>query len=133
MRPSSHTILVGDLYSVIPAGKDPFQPGPVTTKVCAAVPVVRLPGTSNTVVQPSSIGNSAYRSFMSGRLTTHGSSPTSKNDVVYKVSAFGAVTSRNLASGYCLSLMTCPIGPRLPLGSVTLVITRRVISMVTSG
>ena len=50
---------VGDLYSVTPAGSFPLQPGPVIAYFCAFVPVVRLPGTWNTVVQPSSIGNSA--------------------------------------------------------------------------
>ena len=48
---------VGDLYSVTPSGSVPFQPGPVIAYFCAFVPVVRLPGTSNTSVQPSSIGN----------------------------------------------------------------------------
>ena len=48
---------VGDLYSVTPAGSVPVQPGPVIAYFCALVPVVRLPGTWNTSVQPSSIGN----------------------------------------------------------------------------
>ncbi len=48
---------VGDLYSVTPAGSVPDQPGPVIAYFCALVPVVRLPGTWNTLVQPSSIGN----------------------------------------------------------------------------
>ena len=50
-------MLVGALYSVTPAGSVPDQPGPVMAYVCAFVPVVRLPGTWNTLVQPSSIGN----------------------------------------------------------------------------
>ncbi|MNL66994.1 hypothetical protein D3C87_1915390 [compost metagenome] len=70
---------------------------------------------------------------MSGRLTTQGSSPTSKNAVVYRVSAFGAVTSRNLASGYSRNLISCPMGARVPTGASTLVMTLRVISIVTSG
>ncbi len=48
---------VGALYSVMPAGSVPDQPGPVIAYFCALVPVVRLPGTWNTLVQPSSIGN----------------------------------------------------------------------------
>ncbi|MNV58390.1 hypothetical protein D3C71_1507650 [compost metagenome] len=126
-------MLVSDLYWTMPCGTVPSHPGPVTTKVCAPVPVVRLPGTSNTVVHPSSKGNSAYRSCMSGRLTTQGSSPTSKNAVVYRVSAFGAVTSRNLASGYSRNLISCPMGARVPTGDSTLVMTLRVISIVTRG
>ena len=59
MRPRSQTIPVGDLYSVTPAGSVPVQPGPVIAYFCAPVPVVRLPGTWNTSVQPESIGNSA--------------------------------------------------------------------------
>ncbi len=50
-------MLVGDLYSVTPSGKSPFQPGPVIAYFWALSPVVRLPGTWNTLVQPSSIGN----------------------------------------------------------------------------
>jgi hypothetical protein len=57
MRPSSQTRLVGDLYSVTPLGSSPLQPGPVMAKVWALVPVVRLPGTWNTSVQPSSMGS----------------------------------------------------------------------------
>ncbi len=48
---------VGDLYSVTPAGSVPVQPGPVIAYFCAFVPVVRLPGSWNTVVHMSSIGN----------------------------------------------------------------------------
>ena len=59
MRPSSQTMPVGDLYSVTPAGSVPDQPGPVIAYFCAPVPVVRLPGTWNTSVQPESIGNNA--------------------------------------------------------------------------
>ena len=51
-------MLVGDLYSVTPAGQRArTSPGPVIAYFCAFVPVVRLPGTWNTLVQPSSIGN----------------------------------------------------------------------------
>ncbi|HET6420736.1 MAG TPA: hypothetical protein VFG19_11300, partial [Geobacteraceae bacterium] len=57
MRPSNQTMAVGDLYSFTPAGSVPFQPGPVIAYVCGPVPVVRLPGTWKTVVQPSSMGN----------------------------------------------------------------------------
>jgi hypothetical protein len=49
------------------------------------------------------------------------------------VSAFGAVTSRNEASGYFFKLANCPIGAWSPSGVAVLVITRRVISIVTSG
>ena len=40
-------------------GLEDAGPGPVIAQVCAPVPVVRLPGTSKTVVHPSSIGKSA--------------------------------------------------------------------------
>ncbi len=43
---------------------------------------------------------------MSGMLNTHGSASTSIHAVVYKVSAFGAVTSRNEAFGYSRALMS---------------------------
>jgi len=49
------------------------------------------------------------------------------------VVALGAVTSLNAAVGYSRILTNCPIGPRVPSGLGTLVITRRVISIVTSG
>jgi hypothetical protein len=52
------------------------------SKVCAEVPVVRLPGTANTLVQPSSKGSMKYRPCMLGTLSTQGSSPTSKKAVV---------------------------------------------------
>ena len=51
-----HTVPVGDLYSVTPSGSLPVQPGPVIAYFWALSPVVRLPGTSNTFVQASSIG-----------------------------------------------------------------------------
>jgi hypothetical protein len=57
------------LYSVTPSGSVPVQPGPVIANVCALVPVVRLPGEANTLVQPSSIGSRKYRSPISGTLT----------------------------------------------------------------
>ena len=56
MRPRSQTMAVGDFSSFMPAGTVPFQPGPVMRKVCFAPPVVREPGTSNTSVQPLSMG-----------------------------------------------------------------------------
>jgi hypothetical protein len=49
------------------------------------------------------------------------------------VSAFGAVTSLNEAFGYWRNLIIWPIGARVPSGFVTFVMTRRVISIVTSG
>jgi hypothetical protein len=44
-----------------------------------------------------------------------------------------AVTSRNAALGYSRIRTKCPIGARVPSGFSTLVMMRRVISMVTSG
>ena len=70
---------------------------------------------------------------MSGMLSTHGSFPTSKNAVVYSVSALGAVTSRKDELGYSRNLIICPIGAWVPSGLAALVTTLRVISMVTSG
>ena len=99
----------------------------------AFVPVVRLPGTWKTSVQPSSMGNSQYRSAVSGTPSTQGSLDTSTQATVYSVSAFGAVMSRNEASGYARTRANWPIGARVPSGAGTLVITRRVISMVTRG
>ena len=124
---------VGDFSSTMPSGTVPVQPGPVIRKVFGPVPVVRDPGTSNTLVQPSSSGSMKYRPFMSGWSSTQGSAPTSMKAVVYSVSAFGAVTSRKLASGYWRSLISVPIGARVPSGAATFETTRRVISMVTSG
>src|SRR5512134_1132284 len=99
MRPSTHTIPVGDLYSVTPAGSVPDHPGPVIAYFCALDPVVRLPGSWNTLVQPSSIGNRKKRSFMSGTLTIHGSLDTSSHATVYRVSAFGATTVWSSTAG----------------------------------
>src|SRR5215475_11763749 len=99
MRPSTHTMPVGDLYSVTPAGNVPDHPGPVIAYFCALVPVVRLPGSWNTFVQPSSIGNRKKRSFMSGMLRIHGSFDTSSHTIVYSVSAFGAVTVWSSTAG----------------------------------
>src|SRR5215468_7769641 len=110
MRPSTHTMPVGALYSVTPAGSVPVHPGPVIAYFCALVPVVRLPGSWNTLVQPSSIGNRKKRPFMSGTLTIHGSLETSSHVVVYSVSALGAVTSRKEASGYARARIHWPIG-----------------------
>ena len=62
-----------------------------------------------------------------------GSLDTSTHPVVYSVSAFGAVTSRNDASGYARTRANWPIGARVPSGAGTLVMTRRVISIVTRG
>ena len=90
---------VGDLYSLTPAGSVPVQPGPVTANFCAAVPVVRFPGSANTSVQPSSIGSKKKRPFMSGALTIHGSFDTSNHVIVYSVSAFGAVTCLSSGDG----------------------------------
>jgi hypothetical protein len=59
-------MLVADLYSVTPVGNSPLQLGPVTANVWAVVPVFRVPGTSNTSVQPSSSGTMKYRSSASG-------------------------------------------------------------------
>ena len=57
MRPSTQTMLVGALYSALmPDGSVPDHPGPVMAKSAASVPVVRLPGSANTLVQPDSIG-----------------------------------------------------------------------------
>src|SRR5262245_49434736 len=114
MRPRIQTIPVGDLYSLTPDGSVPLQPGPVIAYVCGPVPVVRLPGTWKTFVQPSSIGKRKYRPFMSGMLRTHGSFETSSHVVVYRVSAFGAVTSRKAAVGYVCIRTNCPIGARVP-------------------
>src|SRR6185369_2283977 len=99
MRPRTQTIAVGDLYCLTPACSVPVQPGPTIAYFCAPVPVVLLPGTSNTSVQPSSIRKSAYRPFRSGMLTIHGSLDTSSQTTVYNVSAFGAVMVLNDASG----------------------------------
>ncbi len=70
---------------------------------------------------------------MSGMLRIHGAFDTSSQAVVYSVSAFGAVTSRYAEVGYYRIRTNCPIGARVPSGAATLVMTRRVISMVTSG
>ncbi|SIN03298.1 Uncharacterised protein [Mycobacteroides abscessus subsp. abscessus] len=51
--------------------------------------------------------------------------------LVYRVSALGAVTSRKAALGYSRIRMSCPMGARGGSAFSTLVITRRVISMVT--
>ena len=53
MRPPIITVLVGDLYSVMPFGSVPDQSGPVIAKFPALVPVVRLPGDANTLVHAS--------------------------------------------------------------------------------
>ncbi len=90
---------VADLYSVTPAGRVPVQPGPVIANFCAAVPVVRLPGSAKTVVQPSSIGSRKNRPFMSGALMIQGSLETSSHMTVYSVSAFGAVTVWSSTAG----------------------------------
>jgi hypothetical protein len=42
---------------VNPSGADPLQPGGITRKLAAAVPVVRQPGDANTSVHMSSIGS----------------------------------------------------------------------------
>ena len=59
MRPIIQKIDVGDFTSRTPGGSVPLQPGPVTAKVCAALPVVRVPGLSKTLVHAESIGKSA--------------------------------------------------------------------------
>ena len=100
---------------------------------CAAVPVVRLPGSSNTVRPAIQHREQEKRPFMSGTLMIHGSLETSSQTIVYSVSAFGAVTSWTSACRISRSLANCPIGALLPSGAATLVDTRRVNSMVTSG
>ncbi len=90
---------VADLYSVTPAGRVPVQPGPVIANFCAPVPVVRLPGSAKTVVQPSSIGKRKNRPFMSGEVTIQGSLVTSSQTMVYSVSALGAVTEWSSTAG----------------------------------
>ena len=70
---------------------------------------------------------------MSGMLTTHGSLETSSHAIVYKVSAFGAVTALKDAFGYSRSLANCPMGAKVPSGFTKLVDTRRVISIVIKG
>src|SRR5512139_2998555 len=122
MRPRIHTMAVGDLYSVTPAGSVPVQPGPVIAYFCALVPVVRWPGSWNTLVHMSSIGNRKKRSFMSGMLTIHGSLPTSSHVSVYSVSALGAVTEWSSTAGYVRRRAKWPIGAFEPSGFSVLVI-----------
>ena len=57
VRFMTQTALVGERIVVIPmaSGTDRFHPGPMTTKSCAAVPVVRFPGAAKTLVFASSI------------------------------------------------------------------------------
>ena len=50
-------MLVGDLYSLTPAGSVALPARAGDRVGLRPVPVVRLPGTSKTSVQPSSIGN----------------------------------------------------------------------------
>src|SRR5262249_61128992 len=108
---------VGDLYWVTPLGRSPDHPGPVIAYFCGPVPVVRLPGSSNTLVQPSSIGKRKKRPFMSGMLTTHGSLDTSSQTMVYSVSAFGAVTACSSTGGEGPYPRKRPTGPPAAPGS----------------
>jgi len=49
-------MLVGARSSLTPSGRSPFQLGPTMAYFCALVPVVRVPGTWKTSVQPLSMG-----------------------------------------------------------------------------
>ena len=99
------------------------------------VPVVRLPGTWNTSVQPSSIGNQVSSDrASSGRLRTYGSLPTSSQ--ARRVERVGVGGGDVRERGIRILRAVGELAHRCrvwPSGFATLVITRRVYSIVTSG
>ena len=126
-------MLVGDLYSLTPSGSVPFQPGPVMAYVWAGAGGALARDLEH--VGPAVQHRHQVVAVLHVRQAEH---PGLLGDVqpgqgVERVGVGGRDVLERRRSDTPAVWRTGPSGRAVPSGSATLVMTRRVISIVTSG